>query len=1430
MTARVNELSERLHTPVRIVATEDEVATLPSARQRKSKGNYNTRTGEVTIVVPNNANVADVENTFIHEVVGHDGLRVLFPEKEKLDNALDELYSVSNNSIREAINRTTQKMHEANPNADHEQLRRDATEEYAADLAGRIGEGGFEKMSAEEQTFWGRLKAMLQKALQRLLDGLKITSRREWGDKEWAFVLHEAYKRKKNGGKPSVFDVADTIDMREKTGYDKAAQESNTADEEQSKVNERFNEQLSTLTEENADKVVLSLGSPSDILLSAGVENMPMKLYGNKVMKKMRKHGFALKELRDLPRAVADPIAVFNNYGKDGNRSVLTELSTANGNFLVTIDLGKGEEDIDFNIVSSVFGKGKDNIVDWIERGLATYINKEKAFNYLHHSALRAEALSSSRLSSAAKVVENFENPKISGEKVSDNDIMFRDGDSGEYREAMARDAYEMHLKSGLYQSQEALQDSMLGLKEAMGAILKAEGKKLHIEEVDGFENAYLGENRLSSMNMDEVNTTARQLFEPMLKEVARLAKTADERAELTDYMMAKHGLERNMEMAERDAKKLFDKYQEAYPKGKKTLQDFTAECRERDYAGLTTLTGMDNVADAELEAQHLVDEYEMFHDTTRLWKGVNAVNKYTLQKMYDCGFMSKATYDDINGMYDYYIPLRGFDEKTSEETYAYFASKHSAFNAPIKTAKGRKSKADDPFAYMQSMLESAIMQGNRNVLVKQRFLNFALNHPSDLVSVSDLWLWHNDAADEWQPIGSGDIAGTEKIEDDDSPAEVERKMRDFEAAIKQAAAKDPAHYKRQKDSPDIPYRVAESHDLKQHQVLVRRGGKVYIITVNGNPRAAQALNGLTNPDNDISGEIGKMMRGVERVNRWLSSVYTTRNPDFVVSNFMRDMMYANTMVWIKESPSYALSFHKNVLKTNPATMKILLAKHRNGTLNMSNETEKMFHLFMQNGGETGYASVRDIEKRKSAIKRELKKYNRQIPVEKALDWLGERLDEYNRAVENCARFAAFVTSRNVGRSIDRSIWDAKEISVNFNKKGSGAKFIGANGQTTVGSTAAFVSGYGRSFYAFWNAAIQGTTNFGRQAVRHPKKAITGAAAMFILGAIMSAIGGDDDDKDSKNDYYNLPETIRRNNIVFRLPWMDKQWISIPLSQEYRPIYGLGELAMSVMSGKEHYTSGELAHQVASQVSGALPLDLMEGGGGWHAFAWTFAKPAMEAYANESRTGLPIYKDNDYNKEMPEWTKVYKSANKQLVAATKWLNEATGGDNYTSGKANFNPARIEYLLNGYLGGYVSLVDKLIKTGETIWSDREYDPRSIPLWNRIVKSGDERTAYRAVNNEYFRLKDEHDRLRNRLRGYERDTDYGIFDYAEKIDFIYNSPEYRRYEIFEDYSGSIDDIAEELKDPTLKDGERKELEEEMFSIKKELVGEANATRGR
>lgn len=185
-------------------------------------------------------------------------------------------------------------------------------------------------------------------------------------------------------------------------------------------VNEQFNRELAGLTEENADTKIFNLGSPSSILLSAGVEDKPMKLYGNKVIKKMKKHGFALEELQDLPKAVANPIAVFNNYQREGNRTILTELRSQEKNIMVAVTLGKNGVDVDFNIVSSVFGKGSTNIVDWISKGYLAYVDKEKALNYLYFSERNiSEAADNPKLSSTAKIVKDFVNPNIGEEKTS---------------------------------------------------------------------------------------------------------------------------------------------------------------------------------------------------------------------------------------------------------------------------------------------------------------------------------------------------------------------------------------------------------------------------------------------------------------------------------------------------------------------------------------------------------------------------------------------------------------------------------------------------------------------------------------------------------------------------------------------------------------------------------------------------------------------------------------------------------------------------------------------------------------------------------------------------------------------------------------------------------------------------------------------------
>lgn len=1438
MARHVDELAEKLHLNNIEVVTD---ASTLTGKRKKAKGFYNRHTGKITIVVENHRDIEDIEQTVLHEAVAHYGLRQLFGTH--FDDFLDNVFSYAEEGIRREIVNLAKK---------HSWDFRTATEEYLAGLAERTN---FER--AMESGWWQTIKRVFLNMLHSI--GLKGYQGETLTDNELRYILWRSYENLAEPGRyRSIMGEAADITKQMELGvgnYAKPSTSGGTMVAEESTDILQIKRKVADLFEQAQSGEFT--GKPKSIgrISSEGkayLENLsgltfkeyvdfflnPSDLnhirsdhYGENEKDNGNNIPLNDEDIQNMVDVLNQPDAILYGVDKRDGRKLFFFLKDAgNGLYNLTevCSTKKG------NLTAKSFFKSRRKGID-------------QRVMEIKQTLLPTSVTYSGESLSAAKIPYLFETNKDNGQNLSEGDELFRDGDAAEYEKAHARNIYDQRVKRGMFQMKEAMQDSMLSLKEAMNAVLKAEGKsKVHIEDVAGFENPYLGENRLSSVNQAECKAFAQTLFKPLLDEVSRLAEDAEERAMLTDYMMAKHGLERNTVMARRDAEKkaneefgkelakaqravakapldqdAIDRLEDVKQKKHDREEELYFENRGRDYAGLTALTGKEDIAEAELKASFMVSTYETLNATDKLWKQVNAVTGATLQKAYESGLMSKETFDDINSMYEYYIPLRGFDEKTGEDTYAYLSDKNSAFNAPLKTAKGRKSKADDPFANMESMAESAIMQGNRNTLVKQKFLNFALNHPSDLVSVSNVWLEHDDVTDEWKPVF------VDTLSENDSPAEIEQKVKDFNDRMQELCKNEPDKYRSQKEHPNIPYRIVESRDLKQHQVLVKRNGVDYVVTINGNPRAAQALNGQTNPDNDNAGAIGAILRAGEALNRQLSAFYTTRNPDFVVSNFIRDALYGNTMVWVKESPNYAVRYNKNFMKVNPAIMKMLFSKLRNGTLDMNNETEKMFKLFMDNGGETGYSTVRDIEKHKNDIKRELRRAGR-ISIGKAWSLLGERLDEYNRAVENCARFAAFMTSRQMKRSIDRSIYDAKEISVNFNKKGSGAKFMGANGQTFGGNTAAFVSGLGRSFYVFWNAAVQGTTNFGRQLGRHPGKALTGVGTMFMLGLLMAAIGsGDDGDDGDKNAYYNLPEYVRRSNIVFRLPGMDEQWISIPLPVEYRAMYGMGELAMSAVSGKEHYTGEELANQIAGQFSQLMPIDFLEGGGGWNAFVPSSVKPFAEVIANKSWTGMPLYKDTPWNKDMPEWTKSYKSGNKYLINLAAVMNDVSGGDQYTKGSIDINPAKVEYLLNGYFGGVSNTIDKTSKMFDTMFGDREYDPRNWLILNRVLKNGDERTEYRAINNEYFRMKEEHDKIKARLKHYEDDTDNGVMDYADKINWLYNSPEYRRMEIYEDYSADIDAYNNELKEP-LSDEERKEVTDGLNALKKQLVYADSFTR--
>lgn len=247
--ARVEKLSADLHTPIRVISDQSEIDNLPTRRERRAKGWWSSDDNGVVVVLPNNVNVADVDNTVVHEVVGHKGLRALIGA-ERFDDFLGEVYNHASNPIRKTIDKMTDDM--VNAEADRlrvrksiaheragedvntnyytdmaearleaeqkrEQFRKEATEEYMSDLGGRIGSEGFEKMSRDELTLWGKIKAKVQQFLDKFLQGLKIAKSIRLNDKDLSYILYKSWK---NLRKKGMFADAEDAVRRRQSGYD----------------------------------------------------------------------------------------------------------------------------------------------------------------------------------------------------------------------------------------------------------------------------------------------------------------------------------------------------------------------------------------------------------------------------------------------------------------------------------------------------------------------------------------------------------------------------------------------------------------------------------------------------------------------------------------------------------------------------------------------------------------------------------------------------------------------------------------------------------------------------------------------------------------------------------------------------------------------------------------------------------------------------------------------------------------------------------------------------------------------------------------------------------------------------------------------------------------------------------------------------------
>ena len=997
-----------------------------------------------------------------------------------------------------------------------------------------------------------------------------------------------------------------------------------------------------------------------------------------------------------------------------------------------------------------------------------------------------------------------------------------------EYRKQMAlwktAPTYEQHLLSddtalgefnrelqkGSVLKRIAFQDSMLAIRKAQEAIMKEVG----VDRLNMAEDAYTAENRSHGKGKNEFEEYNNEFLQPLRKAYHQMKKIlGDSYDNVRIYMMAKHGLERDSQMAFK--KSLEADYEDAaqrsaaYKAYKGDMNriindsdlefgrvDFTT-WRQRDnalrakyspsymdyrydkngiaydYSGLSALfEGSDFEEAAHKLVKDIEDKYVT--ETHNLWDATNAATKKILRDGYKAGMMSKDTYQYVRDMYSHYIPLRGWDGTTADQVWDYIGGGKGAFNQTLKTAHGRTSIADDPIAYIENMAESGILLNNKN-WVKQHLMLLAQNHPTSLLTLSKAWYVKSTDAngnEEWIPA-------TPQITSQMNSNQVKAAIDAFEKKMEQMAQTGDATQKR--DGLNIAYPQTHSEE-REHEVRVMKDGEEYVIYVNGDPQLAQAMNN-TRAHRVREIQSGKLDRAAAWLGRKMAAAYTSLSPLFIPSNYFRDLTMTLASTAIREDGRYNYLLRKNLATS--WNLGFMLRDYQNGKLrekvDNGNATtkEQMFYDFMMNGGETGFVSSLDVEDLKKKFKNDLKDLDRwkANPV-KVGHTIMDSIEFLNRMIEDSNRFAVYMTSIQYGRSIDEAVNDAKDVTLNFNRKGTGE--------------------YGwqmiRNLYLFINPAVQSLQTLGALVKHHPFKftAVTaswlasGVLVPIVNAALMSLLGGDDD----KDKYWQFTKWDRRNNLIMWVPFTH-EYVKIPLAQEFRAFYGLGDMIASKMMGGELAEESwiQYAEDLLGQVVDMLPLDPTGYDGNIAVSLMPNPiRPVFELAFNVDFTGKPLFKETEYNKYDPNFTKAYVGTPDWLVRASKMVNSI--GNDYPDVQQNSidafgdprynlnNPAVVDHVLSSYLGGAYTMGSQVLGVLTKSLNDpKEIKVADIPLVSKFVSNPDDRPVTKKQGDEFWNMKENHDRASNTLSKLKKqakvDGDYSM------LERFYGSEEYKQY---------------------------------------------------
>ena len=1124
--------------------------------------------------------------------------------------------------------------------------------------------------------------------------------------------------------------------------------------------------------------------------------------------------------------------------------------SERSGNLYNIVVVNKHGEVEDY--VSSVHIKRDGNLRNKIKNGAELFLPQERNTD---------GTLFRNNSTPAAKVVKTDGLPQQSNEKKQS-----RRGTPNLYPDHIAQAIYEQSVNGFKFDLDEAWHDSLLSVKRLQEAISETRGVPIR-----DFENVYWHAVTLSSVNAAEMEQLMNLRIQPFIEAVQDICKKHDlTQEDIEVYLNCKHGLERNEAMARKFAKtKAEEEFKAELKKAQKTAtanpNDQAAQLalldvqlrmndrenelylknRKKDYSGLTDIfdpkdkvTGdrLDlTVSELEDKAKKCVDDFENkvgVVDVTKLWDNIHELNNYSLRKSYLSGLISKSQYDSVKQMYQWYVPLRGFNEEVAGDVYTYVTRGETRTQQLLKEAKGRTSRAGDILATMMNMANSAVNQGNRN-LMKQKILNLALNAKSPLLSVSSTW---------YQTDANGfDVPIEPPINDQMTPSEQKDAIEQWEDTMEMLAKQGKVH--RMSDNLRLNLRT-QKWQADEHCIRVQRGGKEYCVWVNGNPRAAQALNDrlgnqVTKPYKATETILDKaedlFTDGFIKIFRYMAQSVTSLNPEFVISNFQRDLASASLVSTGKYGVGYTKDFLVNVKRLgvltgtmshkkeyrNAAGIYTLYNKYKSGTLDNNNEMERYFAEFMQNGGETGYTQSLSIKDYQSRIQSALGDKGFVKWSKNAGHAVADFVEMANRGVENTCRFAAYMTSRQHGKSVLQAIVDAKEASTNFNLHGAGG----------------FGNAWLRKSIIFINPAVQSIVQYCQLTAKHPKAMLSmlggtiglGAAMAFACASMVAPGGGDPD-----SNYWDLSDYVRHNYIV--IPSGNGNWTRIALPPEIRAVYGLGVIAMEAALGRMNHSS--IPSAIGDQLMQFSPVAFLDPRNFFNrsdsdhsvgktlikAFTPTLASPIADAYIwDEDFMGRQITGKNDFNDDKPEFQRASYDTLPLLISFSRWLNNISGGNDYKKGWININPSAAGYVASQYIGGPLQFVTKIGKTVAMITYEDLRDMRNVPFLSRFMTSTDNDYGRNQVSNAEFKYWSAiADDVRTQIRGFEKEIESGDTKNLDDYKRLVSSKEYEMYQMIDymDWLKDIRELNQKRKEETTQDAQ-KQVTLEIYEVRRKMA---------